>query len=572
MASVDDKLDEALRIATSRQGQRSAVDDKLDVAMQAAGAASDTTPQWSDLPGNIIPSAIQMGEDMLHVGMYPRETLLSLGMAGYGGVQRLADDWFRTPEEAQARRNMGGWTTQSDRMAEGMGDYFDDRYGGWNELKNTAITDPVGALADVSTVLTGAAGLARGVSAGAGKMGSLSARVAGAGGRIAGGAGKVARGLNRAADLTDPVTLAARGVATAAKGGSRGLSAGAGMTTGAGAEPIEAAYAAGRRGGKAADTFTANMRGRANLTDVVDEAKAGVEAIRQKAQRDYLANMASTRESRAVLPFDDVLSEYDKLRGSMLSERGMPKIDPAEMRQIDDIGNILLEYVDRPELHTPLEMDALRQRIRNTLTDSPANKQVRRFQTQLSGKIKGMIEGAAPEYAKAMQSYSEAADLVDELERTLSLNDRAQVDTTLRKLQSVMRNNVNTNYGERGRLLDQLEREGNVSLRPALAGQALDALMPRGVQGPMAGLGLGGLGYATMGPFGTAAMLPLTSPRVMGEAAYAAGRASRPIAGAAEAARPAIPSLSQRLAAAQIGRMDREAEVRGILDAYRRSQ
>jgi hypothetical protein len=58
----------------------------------------------------------------------------------------------------------------------------------------------------------------------------------------------------------------------------------------------------------------------------------------------------------------------------------------------------------------------------------------------------------APDYAVAMDNYSKSADLLREMERALSLGNKASADTALRKLTSLMRNNVNTNYGERLRL------------------------------------------------------------------------------------------------------------------------
>lgn len=52
-----------------------------------------------------------------------------------------------------------------------------------------------------------------------------------------------------------------------------------------------------------------------------------------------------------------------------------------------------------------------------------------------------------------MKNYENASNLIREIEKTLSLNPKASIDTALRKLQSVMRDNVNTNYGKRGDLV-----------------------------------------------------------------------------------------------------------------------
>jgi hypothetical protein len=119
-----------------------------------------------------------------------------------------------------------------------------------------------------------------------------------------------------------------------------------------------------------------------------------------------------------------------------------------------------------------------------------------------------------------MRDYAQASDNIGEMRRTLSINDRASTDTTLRKLQSTMRNNVNANFGQREALLDNLAHY-QPDLPPALAGQSLNSWSPRGLMRGAAG---GTAIYGLMSNPSTLAALPLTSPRLMGEATYGAGR------------------------------------------------
>jgi hypothetical protein len=105
-----------------------------------------------------------------------------------------------------------------------------------------------------------------------------------------------------------------------------------------------------------------------------------------------------------------------------------------------------------------------------------------------------------------MKAYQEASELTKEIERALSLGNRASADTSMRKLQSLMRNNVNTNYGNRLDLAGKLEAAGGQEIMPAIAGQSLNSFTPRGLQG-MAATGLGGFGLANPA---TLAALPLT--------------------------------------------------------------
>jgi hypothetical protein len=89
-----------------------------------------------------------------------------------------------------------------------------------------------------------------------------------------------------------------------------------------------------------------------------------------------------------------------------------------------------------------------------------------------------------------------------------------------------MRNNVNTNFGKREDLAQTLTQNGAPQLMESLAGQSMNAWTPRGLNKLISG-GLAGSAYFNPA---IAAALPLTSPRIVGEAAHAAGR----VAGAPE--------------------------------------
>jgi hypothetical protein len=128
-----------------------------------------------------------------------------------------------------------------------------------------------------------------------------------------------------------------------------------------------------------------------------------------------------------------------------------------------------------------------------------------------------------------MKGYSEGQDLIKEITRSLNLGDKASVATGLNKLQSLMRNNVNTNYGYRQELANKLMEKGGADLMPAIAGQALSAKTPRGLVGQ--GLDVSALlGTALTGGAhipATLATMATTSPRLMGETAYKLGQISQ---------------------------------------------
>jgi hypothetical protein len=81
--------------------------------------------------------------------------------------------------------------------ARAVGNYFKGRYGGWENIKNTMYTDPIGLLADAST-LAGGAGLAL-------KGTSMASKVAGAS-KIAQTAEELANTAGKVSRYTDPLT------------------------------------------------------------------------------------------------------------------------------------------------------------------------------------------------------------------------------------------------------------------------------------------------------------------------------------------------------------------------------
>ena len=148
--------------------------------------------------------------------------------------------------------------------------------------------------------------------------------------------------------------------------------------------------------------------------------------------------------------------------------------------------------------------------------------------------VKNEIVKQAPEYAKVMSDYENASALLKDIQGTLSLNKNANVDTSVRKLQSILRNNANTNYGRRVDLARELEATGVPgadTLFPQLAGQMLSSKTPRGIQGgvlPSVAGGAAFLGGLT-NPATLAAVTGgvfASSPRLVGEAAYYGGKAA----------------------------------------------
>ena len=123
-----------------------------------------------------------------------------------------------------------------------------------------------------------------------------------------------------------------------------------------------------------------------------------------------------------------------------------------------------------------------------------------------------------------MKDYAQSSEQIREIEKALSLNNKASADTALRKLQSLTRNNVNTNYGQRLSLAQQLEAEGGKPFISALHGQALSSPSARGLAGGVENL-TAATGLLTNPAY--LAALPFQTPRLVGEGLYYGGRAAR---------------------------------------------
>jgi hypothetical protein len=193
--------------------------------------------------------------------------------------------------------------------------------------------------------------------------------------------------------------------------------------------------------------------------------------------------------------------------------------------------------LDPAEYHTPEGFDALKQQIGELRDLTQEGTPDRVVANQAYNAVKDTIVNQSPGYAKVMEGYSSASKLINEIQKSLSLGEKATADTALRKLQAVMRNNVQTNYGRRTDLARMLAANGAPQLMEKLAGQALSSPMPRGLARLVAG-GVEAIpaaagiakGSAALGATAAAKAAPallLASPLAMGAAAHGLGIASR---------------------------------------------
>lgn len=462
---------------------------------------------WADVPGeallNAPKSAVEFGKGIYQAVRHPIDTAGNIVSLAAGGLQNAL------PESVTSAVNKLDWNPESSKraveIADVTGKFFKDRYGSEEGLKNTLATDPVGAAADLSTVLTGGAALASKIPK----------------------ASVLANALKTGAEYTNPINAVGK-AAKALGSGAANIIGGIGTHTGG--ESLKQAARSGMEGGQSAKSFTDNMRGKVPMTDVLDDAKANIEAMGKEKSAAYRSGMAKVSGDKSTLSFDGIDKVLQETSDATMFKGQVKNVKAAETGQ-KITGEIeRWKKLDPNEFHTPEGLDALKQKIGGIVESIPfEEKTARMVGTKAYNSIKDEIVKQAPVYAKTMKEYSEASEQIREIERSLSLGSKASVDTAMRKLQSLTRNNANTNYGNRLALAKELESRGGNEIMPALAGQSLSSWTPRGLGNAVAGgLGLGG--YALGGPAAAIPILASQSPRLMGEAALKVGQAARPLA------------------------------------------
>lgn len=448
----------------------------------------------SQVPGmaleNLGPSAQRFGSNIYQAARHPIETGKNIARLGMGVGEKLGI----SP------------TTGHQQYADAAWAELVNRYGGWENLKRTMATDPVGFAADISSVFTGGDTLLM---------------------RSVPMLGKIGR-------ATDPINLATKAVTT---GGKVAKEAIGNIGTGSGAAAIDEAARAGFAGGRPGKTFLENMRGpEGKGAGIVARARAAFAQVAAERSNDYQRAMAAFgHRANKPLSFDEIdaaikrAADVGKFEGKSIAKiGGEEELSAAEQMLVAVKKNVDSWKLDpTPNIRSAAGFDKLKQLIGDKIDwlgkPSAANKVAQ----DIYHAVRDTIVKQDPHYAEIMKDYHEASDLLMELEKTLSLGKRASEDTALRKLLSTTRSGVNTNFGRRADLAKILNKY-DPTLMPSLAGQALAGWTPHGLVGKgVAGtIGAG----AAFGHSPAAALgLPFTSPRLVGETAYKVGQGARKV-------------------------------------------
>ena len=455
---------------------------------------------------NLIPSTYNLAKSAVQSISHPANTLEGLIQLGSGALSKALPESimkYAIPEKRQ----------QAEQVANIVAKDYADKYGSYEGFKKALAENPAGILADISTIAGGGSALLKGAEKGS---------------KVA----KIADILNKTSEITNPLKPVELASNAALKGTGNLLAGTLGVTTGVGGDTIKAAYGAGKTGNQ---SFWNNLTKKSDPTEVLDIAKNALSNMKMEKNNAYRSGMVDIANDKSILSFDKidngVQNALDKMsfKGQARNDVALDKISKAQ-NEINKWKNL-----DPVEYHTPEGIDALKQRIGGILEGIPYEEKTARGAVQeIYNSVKQSIADQAPSYNKVMKDYSEASDLITQIQNSLSLKDKASVDTAMRKLQSLTRNNVQTNYGQRVKLAEELSKYGGQDIMPSLAGQAMSEWSPRGIVGK--GEDLAAIYAAFTHPKALAAF-PLAMPRVVGATTYGLGK----VAGAGENLANKIP-------------------------------
>jgi muramidase (phage lysozyme) len=521
---------------------------------QAAPQPTQNAPMnWGDVAygaaTNLPASAGKYGKELYEAVTSPIETIKNIGMVGGGAVinqlPKTAQDWLMSvasdPQKMQ----------QSVQMAQAVGGEYAKKYGTLEGFKQALSTDPVSVIGDLSLLLTGGGAAATKVP----------------------GLAKTGQMVSQAGRTIDPFNLATKAVTKPLQLAEALATPALGSATGAGAEAIREAANAGFSGGTKAQAFLDQMRGNAPIENVVNTAKDAVSELFRNRSNEYLSGMTKAQSSNAILdfaPIDQAIANAEKVgtyKGVVIKSKSADALN--------EIKDKIAEFKagNPADFRTVEGFDKLKQAIGEIQQDLPFGTPARKVADDLYNAVKNEIVKQAPDYAKVMADYETASALLKDIQGTLSLNKNANVDTSIRKLQSIMRNNANTNYGRRVDLAKELEATGvpgAETLFPQLAGQMLNSAMPRGIQGGVlpAGAGIAALTSGLTNPMTALAIgggALASSPRLVGEAAFKLGQTARYPAKIAEAlknytGKSPIDPYTLRMLATKLGQQQTEEQ------------
>jgi hypothetical protein len=317
-----------------------------------------------------------------------------------------------------------------------------------------------------------------------------------------------------------------------AKGGQEIL----GATTGTGAGTIKQFSKAITEGGEGAKVAREALRGANAPQDIVDEARTALGTIIKNRSDDYSSQLSKLKTKSNVIDHTPIIEKFNKQLedfGVFSNADGTPNFSRSPglgryEKDLQGLSETLKDWGTREGDNTITGVDKLKQVIDDFRIGSADSKKFDSFVTNLRSEAKNIIRKDLTKnkdlktlltYDKMLGDFEKSTKDIREIQKALSLGDKASTDTAFRKLSTVLR----TNNEIRQKAVQEINEITGGTLIPKIAGQQLSELLPRGLARTVGTLGAGA---GVVGGVGILPMLKLaatSSPRVVGELLNALG-------------------------------------------------
>jgi hypothetical protein len=481
-------------------GAPSTAAPSVGAALQPVGEKEPEYMPWTDVATSAVKaapeSALEFGKSIVQPILHPIQTAESIGEIGKGIYSKAAGALGVTQAPEQKAKD--------EAAINAIANFYRDRYGSVERFKHAFAQDPVGVLADASTVLTG---------------GELAlARAPGAIGKV----GEIAGAVGRA---VDPIANLMQIPAAAMKGVSYATNIPLAFQTGTSMKSLNQAFEAGLNSNP---VFWEHLHGAGTPEDVVKSVRQAVGQIAQNRSDEYLRGMDQIKAgtSTTPLPYNKVDQAIQDANNVAYYKGSVKNQDAANV--LNDINNVVMDWRTNPQIIGNIaDFDALKQRIRDagyssTMPNTPARKIV----DDIANAAKDTIPDKR--YADVMEQYGQMTSKLNDLNREL-LSGKS-TGAQIRKIMKAQDDAYKSNLMSQVAAVDP-----NIPFM--IAGQELRQILPAGLVGKLFGAGLSyGVYNLATSPGAIAAGL-MSSPRVVGTMQYGLGKA----AGVPSKIREALP-------------------------------
>lgn len=345
----------------------------------------------------------------------------------------------------------------------------------------------------------------------------------------------VGTALGTAIPLAGPIV---KGASSLAGSAAKGI---LGKTTGVGSGTIQQAINSTLKGGEESKAFIKSLRGDVTPEKLVEEAKNGLGDIIKERSTQYRDSLSKIKANTTQIDHTPIIEKFNKKLedfGVAQTAEGVADFSRAPglgryEKDLTSLSKTLSEWGTREGDNTIAGIDKLKQVIDDYRIGSQDSAKFDSFVKELRNEAKTIIRDklvangdteALNLYNNLLSNYEQKTETIREIQKGLSLGDKASVDTAFRKLTSSLR----TNNEFRKELVQELDQATGGYLSSRIAGQQMSELLPRGLSGVIGTVG--GYGAAMTG-VGLAKLIPAFlsfSPRAVGELINAMGIAGRP--------------------------------------------